>query len=616
MDRMMTRLLFVIQRRRRDERGQAMPMAAVGLFAMVLGVLATLNLGQAVHEKIRLQNTADAAAYSLAAMEARTFNYIAFLNRVQIAHYNTAMVVQSYMTWVGFHLAHYGTTVDLLSTLHNAVQRGMQMFPHTYPVCVVHCGYVMLNNLMQAIVPGIVQIRDRLIQLREFVDKLGHWIVQAMSIFNDHAVWQTQFSRAVILNGHILTGMQSYIGAMDPDISFTSGRSALLNMFVNAALNSIEYYQTFDNASGVNPFIYGVMQDMQRVGPGGAYRSPQNLDEPAKEAYRLMTELCHATRTPQFVSNRQGGINPIMLPGAGMWNPILTGSKLGQTKFTEEDELSGAEVTAIGSEGNYEVGKTISSDDFMRQGTGFAMANALAAIATVNYTGNNKLGDAVAGYEEGFKHYLYTGPDSTSNNTISPDGSGVIAYPPPGGQASSEEEETHSRTEYGNWPGYAPFFKFKPNSDRTRDYNQPSTWIFLNKHHRDFQTADGSHAPETRAPWYSNFSWTNGGDVARLNTAIGGSRNSYLFEGLNVLSRGMAYYHRPGHWKEHPNFFNPYWRARLAPVGQKLQNFWDRYVTSNITSDSDSAVIRGMVNFLRNAQMDLFTAAITSLITH
>jgi hypothetical protein len=30
------------------------------------------------------------------------------------------------------------------------------------------------------------------------------------------------------------------------------------------------------------------------------------------------------------------------------------------------------------------------------------------------------------------------------------------------------------------------------------------------------------------------------------------------------LSAGMAYYHRPGHWKEHPNFFNPYWRASLV----------------------------------------------------
>jgi hypothetical protein len=38
--------------------------------------------------------------------------------------------------------------------------------------------------------------------------------------------------------------------------------------------------------------------------------------------------------------------------------------------------------------------------------------------------------------------------------------------------------------------------------------------------------------------------------------------------GLNVISRGQAYYHRPGDWAEQPNFFNPYWRPRLASVHQ------------------------------------------------
>ena len=58
---------LVLGRRARDERGQALPLAAVGILMMCLGVIVTLNLGQAVHEKIRLQNNADAAAYSLAA---------------------------------------------------------------------------------------------------------------------------------------------------------------------------------------------------------------------------------------------------------------------------------------------------------------------------------------------------------------------------------------------------------------------------------------------------------------------------------------------------------------------------------------------------------------------
>jgi hypothetical protein len=32
----------------------------------------------------------------------------------------------------------------------------------------------------------------------------------------------------------------------------------------------------------------------------------------------------------------------------------------------------------------------------------------------------------------------------------------------------------------------------------------------------------------------------------------------------------MTYYHRPGNWAEHPNFFNPFWRAKLAPIGQRF----------------------------------------------
>jgi Flp pilus assembly protein TadG len=36
--------------------------------------------------------------------------------------------------------------------------------------------------------------------------------------------------------------------------------------------------------------------------------------------------------------------------------------------------------------------------------------------------------------------------------------------------------------------------------------------------------------------------------------------------GMLAMSVGRAIYHRPGDWKEEPNFFNPLWTARLAPI--------------------------------------------------
>jgi hypothetical protein len=587
---------------RRREEGQAIVMASVGIFIMVLGILATLNLGQAVHQKIKLQNTADSAAYTLAAMEARTFNYIAFLNRAQIAHYNTAMVVQSYITWVGFQVAAFGTAVDLVTSLYNSNKVGAD-WPCSPPYIYLGCPYKWIGKPATAILSQVAQQLSKFaVMLYGYGETIGHWITNSMSLFNEDLVWQTQLMRAAVLNGHILTGMMDYIGNnLDKDISFTKGKSKILNSLVNAALNSIEYYQAFSNASGVNPFVYGLFRDIKRVMSTGEYKKVS--DDGAKDAYRIMSELCHATRTPRFVSNRGDSFFATM----GVAN--VFGQKYGQTKFTSKNDMKKAKIPPIGDEGNYEVVKYLSSDDYADSATGMA-----TLVAFVSYTGSsNTLGDAVWGYNNDSKHYKYKG--GKTSGLISPDGQGMFAFPPVSG--TSKTMETKSGSSHAPWNGFAPYFMFNAKGDRTYDYNQPSTWIFLNKNHGDFQTGNKqSLGANDRSPWYAKFTFTQGSQTASLDTTIGGSRNSYLFEGLNVIARGMAYYHRPDNWTEHPNFFNPFWRAKLAPVGQKLQSFWDRWVTSKITTSSDSAVVKALVNVLRNAQMDLFTAVITAAITH
>jgi hypothetical protein len=596
-----------LERGEQRQSGQALPLAAVGIFVMCLGVIATMNLGQAVHQRIKLQNTADSAAYTLAAMEARTFNYIAFLNRAQLAHYNTAAVIQSYMTYVGYHRGAMATALYAVTTYAQAHQDQAQN--ETCP----YCPYTLTEAVAIAAQVAAEVLLGMINNLDQATHRLGHWLVEAMAIFNKDQIWRTQLARAALMNVNIVTGMQQYIEKLDPDISFGSGSSAILNAVVNMAMNSIEYYQTFDNASGVNPYFIALIADANRVGQNGAFT--QASDDQTKDAHRLMAELANATRSPDFVFDRAESVTK----SAAVLG-FFVGRKRGATKFTEGHDMDGAEISAIRSEQNYPLSKTLASDDYHDSGTVMAV---LLGYAT--WRGGNELGDAIAAYEDDGKHYFYKGVNSSQDKQPVPGGDGG-SYAPQG-SSQMQEEEIMDDDENAAWPGFAPYFKFNARADRTADYNQPSTWIFLNKHHENFQSA-GSGSLGGRggqyAPWRASFSMQNGTQEFSLDTTIGGQRNSYFLEGLSVLARGMAYYHRPGRdtWGEHPNFFNPFWRARLAPVGQKLQAFWERYVGSNINynagdnANAGQQVLSALVNVLRAAQMDVFTSLITSLITH
>jgi hypothetical protein len=83
-------------------RGQVLPLAALLALVLCLAVLATVCLGDSIHQRVRLQHTADAAAYSMATSEAQTFNLYAEINRTQASHYVSAMVWQSLLSHLFF----------------------------------------------------------------------------------------------------------------------------------------------------------------------------------------------------------------------------------------------------------------------------------------------------------------------------------------------------------------------------------------------------------------------------------------------------------------------------------------------------------------------------------
>lgn len=70
----------------RRQRGQALVFVTVTIVLMVIAMMTTFNMGQLTNHKTRLQNTADAAAYSAAVAQARDYNFSAYMNRAMIAN--------------------------------------------------------------------------------------------------------------------------------------------------------------------------------------------------------------------------------------------------------------------------------------------------------------------------------------------------------------------------------------------------------------------------------------------------------------------------------------------------------------------------------------------------
>jgi|GEM_PF-1305877 len=74
--------------------GQVMPLTAILLGLVALSAIFLYNSNIVVTERIKLQNTADAAAYSGATMDARYLNFMAYSNRAMIAdHVLTAQAI-------------------------------------------------------------------------------------------------------------------------------------------------------------------------------------------------------------------------------------------------------------------------------------------------------------------------------------------------------------------------------------------------------------------------------------------------------------------------------------------------------------------------------------------
>ena len=80
--------------------GQALVPAMIFLLVGCIGLYVAFNSFQMTSAKIKLQNTADAAAYSAAVLQARDYNFAAYTNRAMVANQVTAAQLVALKSWI------------------------------------------------------------------------------------------------------------------------------------------------------------------------------------------------------------------------------------------------------------------------------------------------------------------------------------------------------------------------------------------------------------------------------------------------------------------------------------------------------------------------------------
>jgi hypothetical protein len=95
------------------------------------------------------------------------------------------------------------------------------------------------------------------------------------------------------------------------------------------------------------------------------------------------------------------------------------------------------------------------------------------------------------------------------------------------------------------------------NSNSNRPFNQPILYGYSDQDLR--LNEQGNHAP---------WEIMNNGSIDL--GLIGPQEHIDIADQKNgaAVSKALTYYHRPRDWQEHPNFFNPYWHAKLHPFSQ------------------------------------------------
>lgn len=555
-----------LERLRRDEEGQTLVLAALAGLVLALCIMATVNVGSAVYEKIRVQNAADNVAYSEAAMEARAMNFFAYANRAQVVQYAAIMTFTAFLSYV---LDQWAWISPILSLA--------QYIPYV--------GFVF--KIILRILKIAVSILDVVISL----------VIPLLSALNV-GYFLIETAMEIGMGLRLASGPPLHeIRDNDPLAQAPPGAPMLQAYNALAFANSLQM-----------PLA---LKDMLPWSGGGLFRSGR-APTYAEAARLTMNEVANDARNPWVVNSTSYGFFVWPLHRQWHWHFSIP-FPVGIPPIATFDWGSYARTEV----GTYKNTSLLSEAGFRPRGAVFRDQDYSADVnhleidvpilawqvklqmnLQVEVWADLMGGNLTNGTHRGFSSFgsFSNGEQlnrslpicNVSDNCPCCSLFCLIGCPCKAPAAAAElllntvvckpvSMWVRKNWKHTSFPkfflGITPYMVFNPSpyvtpgkrDRRITDYPLPLPGNFSQP-----DVLEALSVPASATQNHTFATAFSGLNHAKLNfvTQTGKSVPLLTMQGFNAWSAAQVYYHRPGDWREQPNLFNPFWGAKLVPIAE------------------------------------------------
>jgi len=575
------------------KRGQVMVLGCVTMLLLALSLMMSFSVANAVHERIRLQSHADAMAFSMAVVEARTMNYIAYSNRAIAASFVS-------MTTTHVYAAILGSSVELMS--------GMRM------AALIATAIEFIVFLASLLEGDPDNHRQHWVDLLQITVKYHIATEKYKTIFqNSEGRFSNAVESFVRLAGDIHASQLDMVGSTASMIQNTPKESNPLN-----GMGTDNAPCATNQTNKVGALNRGEFACAMEGSPldtfTEAHRRPENENNcpaPSGEPHRrqIMSNVVNASRPPFLDSSH--GLFLRLSPIKGAFD-LVAGGALKEVEATLKDIQKQLEVgQIISSEFSNEIkdiikslGGVVDESGDLIQAIKDAISN-LSELLSLNIIPedvfNNDSGKflqelmveipdpmfvlGVGPYRvrgeltnKQCKDATFSSKGDMSCASTNPTFFMYLYKDMPGfGFANAvsiaSADNGNPNTKYKGLLNNSPclqggncFINFRlDNADK--NLGQPAVYSYITQPLEAWTKSDGS-CSQTRQAWELNATGT-----VRIQHGERGEGRLMLKANRDgaAMSKALVYFHRMDDWRFPPNLFDPYWRAKLHPFASKAE---------------------------------------------